>query len=368
MNSNIQNWLARSHSRYLARVSGYARVAWSWWLGQMLELMPETVRQSIENARHKTYLQISGTEVIAFLGAPDRMQETGRCELNADSTTASSILSGNNDIVLLLPENATLQKSLTLPAAAEDNLREVLAFGMDEQTPFNAAQVYYGYLVTARSSQPPQLHVDLLVAPRRGMDALLESLQATGLRPDIVTTKSSTNTVFDVNLLPKEQRPTRRHATRSLNIGLAALLVILTGAAILTPVQQKKQALAAIEPLVAEAREASGESARLRREIEQMTEASIRLVEMKSTRPMTMRVLDELTRITPDDTWLTRIDIRGNEIQIQGESSTAATLIGLLDGSELFKNPQFRSPVTQVPRTERERFHLSTELDESGTR
>ena len=70
----------------------------------------------------------------------------------------------------------------------------------------------------------------------------------------------------------------------------------------------------------------------------------------------------------PDDTWLTRIDIRGNEIQIQGESSTAATLIGLLDGSELFKNPQFRSPVTQVPRTERERFHLSTELDESGIR
>ncbi len=65
----------------------------------------------------------------------------------------------------------------------------------------------------------------------------------------------------------------------------------------------------------------------------------------------------------PDDTWLNRIDIRGNEIQIQGESSTAEMLISLVDSSPLFQNPQFRSPVTQVPRSERERFHLSAELE-----
>ncbi len=368
MRRKFEDWLARLQSRYVARASGYVSVGWSWWRGELLELLPDAVRESIENAQHKTYLQISGTEVIAFLGAPDRMQETGRCELNADSATAKSILAGNNDVVLLLPENATLRKSITLPAAAEDNLREVLAFGMDEQTPFSAEQVYYDYKVTGRSSQHRQLHVELLVAPRRSMDALLESLQSTGLQPDVVSTKSSANTVFDVNLLPKEQRPTRHRTTQRLNIGLAALLVVLTAAAIITPVQQKKQALAALEQTVAAAMEASEESAKLRREIEQMTNASTRLVEMKAARPMTTRILDELTRITPDDTWLNRVDIRGNEIQIQGESSTAATLIGLIGGSVLFKNPQFRSPVTKVPRTERERFHLSADLDETEIR
>ena len=37
-------------------------------------------------------------------------------------------------------------------------------------------------------------------------------------------------------------------------------------------------------------------------------------------------------------------------------------LIGLLDQSELFRTPQFRSPVTQDPRSGSERFHLSVEL------
>jgi len=363
MNKYLEKLLMRLHSGYLSRASNYFYVGWSWWLGQLLELLPARVRQSIDNARHKTYLQISGTEVVAFLGKPDRMQETGRCELGADPMAASSMLASNNNVVLLLPENATLRKSITLPAAAEDNLREVLAFEMDEQTPFDAEQVYYDYIVTGRSSEHRQIHIDLLVAPRESTDKLLESMASSGLQPDIVTTKSGTATVLDVNLLPREQRPTRYRAARRLNIALAALLASLTIAVILVPIQQKKQALVILEPLVAKALEASGESARLRREIEQMTRASERLVEMKSARPMAMHLLDELTRITPDGTWLNRIDIRGNEIQIQGESSTAATLIGLIDGSPIFTNPQFRSPVTKVPRTERERFHLSAELE-----
>jgi len=366
MNKHLEKLLTRLHSGYLSRASNYLYVGWSWWLGQLLELLPPRVRQSIDNARHKTYLQISGTEVVAFLGMPERMQETGRCELGAAPTATASMLASNNNVVLLLPENATLRKSITLPAAAEDNLREVLAFEMDEQTPFDAEQVYYDYIVTGRSSEHRQLHIDLLVAPRVSMDELLESMANSGLQPDIVTTKSSANTVFDVNLLPREQRPTRYRATLRLNLALAAVLTILTIAAILVPIQQKKQALVILEPRVAEAMEASGESARLRREIEQMTLASERLVEMKSARPMAMHLLDELTRITPDGTWLNRIDIRGDEIQIQGESSTAATLISLIDGSPIFTNPQFRSPVTQVPRTERERFHLSAELEEGA--
>lgn len=363
MNDKLGNWIARLRGGYLMRISIVVRAGWCWWIAQLIELAPASVRHSIDDARHKTYLQISGNEVVAFIGTPERMQETGRCELNSDTATAASILSGNNDIVLLLPGNATLRKSITLPAAAEENLREVLAFGMDEQTPFSAEQVYYDYIITGRSSQRRQLDVELLVAPRDRMNELIESLATTGLQPDVVTTKSGADTVFDVNLLPKEQRPIRSRTTRRLNLALAALFVILTAATMVVPVQQKKQALAALQPRVAEAMQASEESARLRREIEQMTQASTRLVEMKSARPMAMHLLDELTRITPDDTWLSRIDIRGNEIQIQGESSTAETLIRVVDSSPLFQNPQFRSPVTQVPRSERERFHLSAELE-----
>jgi len=76
---------------------------------------------------------------------------------------------------------------------------------------------------------------------------------------------------------------------------------------------------------------------------------------------MTIALIDEMSRILPDDTWLTRVDIAGREIQVQGQSLSAAALIELLEKSPVFENVRFRSPVTQVPRTEAERFHLSAD-------
>ena len=44
--------------------------------------------------------------------------------------------------VFCIPAERVLQRNLTLPVAAEDNLRQVLAFEMDRQTPFKADQIY----------------------------------------------------------------------------------------------------------------------------------------------------------------------------------------------------------------------------------
>ncbi|WP_146906984.1 hypothetical protein [Arenimonas daejeonensis] len=44
---------------------------------------------------------------------------------------------------LLLPASQVLRRTLSLPAAAEPRLREVLAFELDRQTPFSADQVSY---------------------------------------------------------------------------------------------------------------------------------------------------------------------------------------------------------------------------------
>jgi general secretion pathway protein L len=74
-----------------------------------------------------------------------------------------------------------------------------------------------------------------------------------------------------------------------------------------------------------------------------------------------LELLDELTRILPDDTWITRLDIKGSELEIQGQSASAAALIPLIESSSILQNPRFRSPVTQIPRSDVERFHLSAE-------
>ncbi len=73
------------------------------------------------------------------------------------------------------------------------------------------------------------------------------------------------------------------------------------------------------------------------------------------------QLLDDMTRIIPDDTWVNRVDFSDGEIQLQGQSGAAAGLIGLIEASPTFHNARFRSPVTQIARTSQERFHLSAD-------
>ena len=85
----------------------------------------------------------------------------------------------------------------------------------------------------------------------------------------------------------------------------------------------------------------------------------------KSTR-LVLELIDELTRLLPDDTWITRLEMNGSEVHIQGQSPAAAALIPLLESSDSLQNARFRSPVTQQPLSDTERFHLSAEIQEKS--
>jgi general secretion pathway protein L len=101
---------------------------------------------------------------------------------------------------------------------------------------------------------------------------------------------------------------------------------------------------------------------RLREQVEQLGTGSRVLVDKKQAMPLVLEIIDELTRILPDDTWINRLDIKGTEVEIQGQSAAAAALIPLIESSGRLRNPRFRSPVTRVPGSSTERFHLSAEV------
>jgi len=73
-------------------------------------------------------------------------------------------------------------------------------------------------------------------------------------------------------------------------------------------------------------------------------------------------LLRELTVILPDDTWVERLQIKGDSAQIIGQSGKASALIGIVESSKLFSSAAFTSPVTTDPRTGKERFVLSARI------
>ena len=59
-------------------------------------------------------------------------------------------------------------------------------------------------------------------------------------------------------------------------------------------------------------------------------------------------------------------NFRVSEVQVRGESIQAAALIGLLEQAPSISGVAFRSPVSQIPNTDRERFHIGFNYQRQG--
>jgi general secretion pathway protein L len=74
-------------------------------------------------------------------------------------------------------------------------------------------------------------------------------------------------------------------------------------------------------------------------------------------------LLREMTRLIPDDTYLTDYTFRDGRIEISGLSPSASRLIPLLEASALFRNVHFSSAIVSQGK-EQERFKIRLNLEE----
>ena len=76
---------------------------------------------------------------------------------------------------LVLPAGSGLRRTLRLPAAAAERLRDVVSFEIDRQTPFSAQTAVFDARVVALRDDG-QLDAELVVVPRRTLDDALAAL------------------------------------------------------------------------------------------------------------------------------------------------------------------------------------------------
>jgi len=179
------------------------------------------------------------------------------------------------------------------------------------------------------------------------------------MKTDIVTCRRRDNANLQpVNLLPQEKRRAKRLDVKSLNLALTVLLAVLVVAAITIPIVQKNRAIETLEAQVQAAAAEAREGAALRQDLEKMAEASQFLVAKKASDVMIVELIDEVSRILPDHTWIARLDLSGSELQIQGQSAASSSLIRIIESSPWFENVRFASPVVQIAGTDNDRVHI----------
>ncbi|MFI0377397.1 MAG: PilN domain-containing protein [Candidatus Thiodiazotropha sp.] len=343
---------------------------WFWWSGEISMLMPERIRTLVRGGKPAQLLYKDEILRIVNRGlSGEEVVENYLRIIDFNNPEHRRVLNNASEIRLCLEPKKYLFKKVTLPIETEENLREVLAFEMDRQTPFSVDQVYYDYIVNARDKQNRTLDITLILAPIDKISSALKQLEENQVRINAISPCEEIDpSLNEVNLLPpgKREKPYKRY--RLLNLILFLILLLLCIANLTLPLWQKSTHLKQLESELDGYKSKATEVAALREQVSSARNENFFLEERKQKTKAVLDILLELTLLLPDDTWVSNFEVRGNTIHLHGQSTASASLIPVLETSKLFQDVTFRSPVTRSKKNNTERFHISAEIaaDEEG--
>jgi len=345
-----------------------------WWTGELAALAPGWLRASPDRSTQTLRFDVGADAVEVQRQRNGQQRSLGRAPRRpAGGETLAGLVAGERPersrVLVAVDRSLALHRTLELPAAAGENLREVLEFELERQTPFPPEEVYFGWRRIGHDgpgdgarADAGRLRVDLHVAPRALVDEALAALPGWDLEPEELRGRDPTPESGWVALRFRPRRLDRGRPAR-LNVALVAINLALVGAAMAIPLHQQRAELESLRDRVESLKSDARAAADLREQVTRFHDEVEFLVEAKAGTPSMVRVLDELSALLPDHTWLHRLEVRGDSVQLQGTSAAASALLPLLDESNVLRSVRFSSPVTQDPASGRERFHLSAEIE-----
>ena len=340
-----------------------------WWGEELRHLMPTRLRSRMQYARRRLLMQVHDGEVSLSVDSASSVQALDSFLAEQDAQLQQQQvreLLQQHELAevgrdLLLPEFAVLQTEVVLPLATESNLRQALAYEMDRHTPFQAEEVFFTWRVLQRDREAGQLQIELFVTPRAPVEADLESLKRLGLSPSGVDVASQDGPL-GINLLPEAMRFRVVNEKVRANWILGAVAIFVMAMVMAQSLWLRQYQIDEVEKAIDDVRAEALAVQQIRKQIEDATEAAGFLQVRKAQNGFKVAMLAELTRLLPGDTYLDRLSLHAETIQMQGKSDNAQSLIELINDSAFFENASFRGPTRLDNRSRKEIFDLSANL------
>jgi general secretion pathway protein L len=291
---------------------------------------------------------ISGTEIVRNLINSERFK--------------------NAIFILRLSNHDALNKTLNLPLAAQANVSQVVSYELDRYSPFKADQVYFATRLERIDTEAAQLIVQLMLVPRKLLEILYQSCKTLGVSLHYVDVENCPNDLQQLHsaytLLPPHLQLKTSNNSRWIIGGLLTSLVVLSVSSLAFPVFLEYQAVEDLQTKIAKIDKEVKAVKALQAEMDTMREENQALINEKTALPSVVAILNEISHLMKDDSWLSYLQYSDGQLQLQGESPTASNLLADLEASDYFAKANFASPVTQDKASGMERFQISAEITE----
>ncbi len=367
---------------------------WAWWTTRLAECVPGPLRAWFAG-REQTMVLEWEADALALkrVGASGNIAAPlARATLDVglqpkadDFAAALKALSGRvrGPVTLALGADRVLRKPLKMPLAVRENLRAAVGYDIDRLTPFPSGSVLFDAAERSVDHAARVVHVDFVASPKAPVDALVAAAGRAGIEITRVV-PSAQDAPGSLNLLKSNVAAVERSFWQSPHFWLAMLTAGLLAAVLAFPLWQKREQIISAQPVMAQAEKDAVETDRVVRELQQRVSQYNYLPAKRHTTAFTVQVLDEVTKLLPDDTWVQNFDLKTlrtavpnaggsgttqiavRELQLQGESETSSKLIPTFENSPLFGTPQYKSPLTKLnypgQSVNGDRFHVAMEV------
>jgi general secretion pathway protein L len=263
-------------------------------------------------------------------------------------------------VEIILGSTRLLFRPLELPKRATEFLDAIIRSQIDRLTPWTAGESIYGW--TAPEAMPGErIKLTVVATSKTIVTPYLNALAGLGVRSTVVSTLQP-NASSDNRIKLFEQRD---HA--ALNTGL--IRQVLIGVLLLTGVTAAMATGLSTfvgGNLAAEQQELSRKISQRRSLLRAGQDAAggpERMLEnRKRETPASVIVLEEISRLLPDHTYVTEMRIEGDKLQLVGITQDAPSLISLIEQSAHFTRATFFAPTTRATNDPGERFHIEARI------
>jgi general secretion pathway protein L len=240
----------------------------SWWLRQMLDLVPARWRRRQAGPANAVVVALDdGDGGADLLWRRDHREiSLGRFRLDEAGLRLARATLGNRRapaVVVRLPPGFLLERQVMLPLAAEQGLDRVVRYEMDRFTPFAADEVFWSCAVHRRDRAQGKLSLGIALVPRVRLAPVMDALATLRLVPTLLEAGAAGGAVRRIPLGEPDLRRERRQ--RRVFMLAAAACGMLAVAVAGRPFLLQARASDAIEARIATLKPRVAEAEALRR-------------------------------------------------------------------------------------------------------
>ena len=276
----------------------------------------------------------------------------------------TATLAGNHVEMILQPDRF-LFRPLELPNRAAEFMPGIVRSQIDRITPWNAADSAFGWSTPVKADAE-RMVVTVAATTLVLIKPYVQAITDIGVRSIAVFTflPEATSDTKPIKVWEqKGQSAGEIGRTRRALVIILAVVGIATGIAFAADVGANTFLTAQQDEL---ARQIFGIRSAANVARGSITTTQHALEQRKHEAPSSVLVLETLSKILPDQTYVTELRLEGNRLRLTGITRDAPSLIGLIERSGRFTRASFFAPTTRPSSDTGDRFHIEAIIKTVG--